>query len=210
MRERRVNKELSGEDVKMVLEIINTLAIVIASVVAICGISAWRKEFQGKRKIELAEEVLALFYQAKDAIRAIRTPLGNVEEGATRKPQDGETPPQKQARDRAYVVYERFERRQEVFNRLHAKRYLFMARFGTEKAKPFDDLRGIVVEIQVSADRLADIWSLGQRSNETGKQRLQHESVIWSSPENDEIAHRLDDVICEVEAICRPIIMGKE
>ena len=41
---------MSFEDIKMILEIINTIAIVIASIVAICGVSAWRKEFQGKRR----------------------------------------------------------------------------------------------------------------------------------------------------------------
>ncbi|MBN2594022.1 MAG: hypothetical protein JXA81_10980 [Sedimentisphaerales bacterium] len=199
---------MSGEEFKMILEIINTLAIVIASIVAICGISAWRKEFQGKRNIELAEDVLALFYEAIDAIRAIRSPLGYLEEGATRKPQDGETPQQKQARDQAYVVRERYEKRQEVFNKLRSKRYQFKARFGTEKAKPFDDLNNIVIEIQVSADRLADIWSLDRRSDETEKRRLEYESVIWSRPENDNIAGRLDNVISDIERICRPIIKG--
>lgn len=194
----------------MALEIINTLAIVIASVVAICGIRAWRKEFQGKRNIELAEEVLALFYEARDAIRSIRSSLGYQGEGATRKPQEGETRQQKQARDHAYVVYERYEKRQEVFNKLHSKRYQFMARFGIEKAKPFEDIRHLVIEIQVSANRLADIWSIENRSEDTEERRKEHESVIWDGSADDPIAPRLKNVISDIEEICRPIIMGKK
>jgi hypothetical protein len=200
---------MSGEEFKMILEIINTLAIVIASIVAICGISAWRKEFQGKRNIELAEEILALFYEAKDAICAIRSSFGYQGEGATRKPQDGETPEQKRARDLAYVVYERYEKRQEVFRKLHSKRYQFMARFGTKEGKPFEDLRSIVNEIQVSANRLAEIWSLPNRSEATEQQRLKHESVIWDLSSDDPIAPRLESIIADIESICKPIIMGK-
>ena len=61
---------MTNEEIKMILEIVNTIAIIAASVVAIYGINAWRKEFQGKRNIELAEEVLCLFYRAERAIEA--------------------------------------------------------------------------------------------------------------------------------------------
>jgi hypothetical protein len=148
---------MSGEDIKMALEIIKTLAIVIASVVAICGINAWRKEFQCKRNIEIAEEVLALFYEAKDAIRAIRNPLSFQGEGTTRKSEENETPMQKEARDRFYFIYERFEKRQKIFNKLRSKRYQFKARFGHEKDKPFEDLKNIIIDIQLSVQSLVMI-----------------------------------------------------
>ena len=56
-------------------------AAIFVSGVAIYGIKSWRKEFKGKRDIELAEEVLELFYKAEDAITAIRSPLGYTSEG---------------------------------------------------------------------------------------------------------------------------------
>jgi hypothetical protein len=200
---------MSNEEIKTALEIINTLAIVIASVVAIRGVTAWRKEFQGKRNIELAEEVLALFYEAADAVRAIRSSFGHQGEGATRRPLDSETAEQKRARDLAYVVYERYEKRQEVFRKLHSKRYQFMARFGIKETKPFESLRHTVNEIQVSANRLAEIWSIPNRNEATEQQRLKHESVIWDLGADDLIAPRLESIISDIEAICKPVIMGK-
>lgn len=197
----------------MVLETLSTIAIIVASGTAIYGINAWKEEFRGKRKIELAEEVLALFYEARDAIRAIRNPFGYQGEGSTRKPQENETPREKNARDRAYVVYERFEKRQEVFNKLHSKRYQFMARFGNEKAKPFEDLRMIVIEIQISASQLAEILSevaFDQNDRDTRKkERKEHESMIWQHGKNDVIDPRVEKVISDIEEACRPIIMGK-
>jgi hypothetical protein len=201
---------MTDGQIKLILEIISTSAIVAASIVAIYGINAWRKEFQGKRKIELAEEVLALFYEAKDAVSAIRNPLGYVGEGSSRKPQEGETPRQKEARDRTYVVYERYDKRKEVFNKLHSLRYQFMARFGVKEGKPFEDLRHILIEIQVAANMLAEIWSLDRRSEDTEKQRREHESIIWEHGRDDSIKIRLEKIISDMEAICKPIIFGKK
>jgi hypothetical protein len=208
-----MNFNFTNKELKMVLETLSTIAIIVASGTAIYGINAWKEEFRGKRKIELAEEVLALFYEARDAIRAIRNPFGYQGEGSTRKPQENETPREKNARDRAYVVYERFEKRQEVFNKLHSKRYQFMARFGNEKAKPFEDLRMIVIEIQISASQLAEILSevaFDQNDRDTRKkERKEHESMIWQHGKNDVIDPRVEKVISDIEEACRPIIMGK-
>jgi hypothetical protein len=206
--------KLSQEEIKMVLEIINTIAIIAASGVAIYGINAWRKEFQGKRKIELAEEVLALFYEARDAISAIRSPLGFQGEGSTRKPQEGESPQEKQARDKAYVVYERFEKRQEVFNKLHSKRYQFMARFGTEQGKLFEDLRHIIIDIHCAAGELSEIWCEVPCDDEDKKtlreQKKELEKIIWYHGSSDTIVPRLEKIISDIEAICKPIILGKK
>jgi len=194
----------------MIIEIINTLAIVIASIVAICGISAWRREFQGKRKIELAEDVLSLFYEAKDAIRAIRNPLGFQGEGTTRKPEENETPMQKEARDRVYFIYERFEKRQEIFNKLHSKRYQFKARFGPEKDKPFEDLKDIIIEIRVAAGSLARIWSQPYKNEDPAiKNKIrENQLVIQRIGEEDPITKRIEKIISDIDAICRPIILG--
>ena len=205
---------MKKEMLKIILEIISTVAIVGASIVAIYGINAWRKEFSGKRKIELAEEVLALFYEARDAISAIRSPYGFQSEGSTRKPQEGETLQQKKARDDAYVVYERLDKRKEVFNKLHSKRYQFMARFGKEEIKPFEDLMHIVIDIQCAADQLAEIWcevAFNQEDEERlKKERKEDGSKIWQRSKNDVIDPRVEKVISDIEEICKPIILGKK
>jgi len=194
----------------MVLEIINTLAIVIASVVAICGITAWRKEFQGKRNIELAEEVLVLFYEAKDGINAIRSPFSFEGEGSTRKPQEEETAEQKEARDRAYVVYERFDKWKDIFNEILSKRYQFMARFGTEKAQPFEELKRIVLDIQCAANELADMWCEVSYDEQNKKRLKELKKIFWCQGDNDPIIPRLEKVISDIEAICKPIILDKK
>ncbi len=157
--QRKMCYKLSQEEIKMILEIINTIAIITASGVAIYGINAWRKEFQGKRKIELAEEALCLFYRAERAIEAIRYPLYDLAQGQTREPEANETPEQKQARDRAYVIFKKVMEHGEIFDELHKLRFRFMVSFGKENAKLFDDLKRIVDEIWVSSKNLAELWT---------------------------------------------------
>ena len=56
------------------IEIIKQISILFGIGVAIYGIDAWRREHVGKRQLELAEDTLALFYEAADAIKHIRHP----------------------------------------------------------------------------------------------------------------------------------------
>jgi hypothetical protein len=48
--------------------IIQAVSVFFASLAIIVGVDAWRREFIGKREIELAEDVLHAFYEARDAI----------------------------------------------------------------------------------------------------------------------------------------------
>ena len=67
------NPELVSGWLGVISAVIYALATGFAAGVAIYGIRSWRREFRGKRQIELAEDVLALFYEARDAITAIRS-----------------------------------------------------------------------------------------------------------------------------------------
>lgn len=71
-----------------IINLIESLAVIIASSIvsisAYIGISSWRKEIKQRKEYDLAEEVLALFYEAKDIISFIRSPFGWSGEGKTR------------------------------------------------------------------------------------------------------------------------------
>src|SRR4030042_1656983 len=120
------------------LNTLQSVSVIVASVIAsgtvIYGINAWRREYTGKRKIELAEEVLALFYEARDAIRFIRNPFGYVGEGSSRKCADNESPEEKRINDRAYVVSERYTKCKDLLKRIRSIRYRYMAQFRKNSA----------------------------------------------------------------------------
>jgi hypothetical protein len=190
-------------------QIISSIAITVASLVAIWGINAWKREFRGKRDMELAEDVLCLFYRAERAIEAIRYPIYDLAQGQSREPEKNETPEQKQARDRAYVVFKKIMEHGDIFDELHKFRFRFMARFGKDKAKQFDDLKRIVDEIWVSAKELARLWERQSPSDEKQRRIKELEGVIWQGWGTDPIKPRVDQIISDIEKVCRPIIEGK-
>ena len=198
-------------------EFLKDLSIIIASCTAIFGIGSWRREYVGKKRSELAEETLCLFYEARDAVQHIRSPFGHSTEGNSRKADKDETPEEKEAYDRAYVLIERFNSHIELFNKMHSIRYRFMAQFGVNSGNPFTDFRRILNEIQTSAHALAKAWANSHRYSESNKRGADHfdfvrkqENIFWEMlPEQDTIKQRVEICIDEIENICRPIIDNK-
>jgi hypothetical protein len=198
-----------------IAQILQSVSVIFACLTIILGVNAWRREYVGKRKIELAEDVLTLFYQARDAIRRIRNPWHGGEEGKTRKPGEYEASDRKELLDRAYVVVERFEKEREIFNKLDVIRYRFMARFGPNTNKPFDQVRSIIGDIFIAANRLGThYWPRQGRvpmSEEQFQKHLEemnkYEAIFWEGAQKDDpINKQLNEVIGEIEKICRPII----
>jgi len=101
-------------------ETLKNISLIIASGTVIFGINAWRREFIGRRKIELAEETLVLFFEARDVVSWIRSPMGFAGEGQTRKAKENETPEEKEVMDHAFTVIERYNNRLELFNKIRA------------------------------------------------------------------------------------------
>jgi hypothetical protein len=198
-------------------ELIKNISLTLASLTAVYGIDQWRREHRGKRQAELAEDTLTLFYEAQDAIHHIRNIFSFGGEGSSRKPGENETPEEKDAYDKAYVVFERFNTHIELFNKIHATRYRFMAQFGVEAAQPFDDLRKIVNEIQISARRLGQLWAKQDRRHRTQQQEEDHfaqiqkyEAVFWEGSEDeDPINPKLKKCVAEIEKTCREILSAK-
>jgi len=195
------------------IKILESISIILASIIAsgtvIYGIKTWRREYIGKRNIELAEDVLALFYEARDAIRYMRSPAGYTGEGSTRNANPNESPEEKKINDNAYVVFERYNKRQELFNKIYSMRYRYMAQFGKDEAKPFDDLNNIVNDIFISATMLPYYWKeQGHRQWKTEaefqkhlEEMEKHQAVFWEMrTDKDTITPRVDKVISDIEA----------
>jgi len=200
-----------------IAQIAQSASVIFATLFAIYGFDAWRREHIGKRRIELAEDVLSLFYQASDAIDQIRSPFGFGGEGSTRKPLENEDPKHKQALDTAYVLIERYNRYSELFARLHAARYRFMAQVGVAQAKPFDDVNRIVNELIFAAHDMARLstvpeWSLrSEQAEEKHHERYLkvHDIYYGTGGDDDPIAPRVKGAVTEMERTCRDIIESK-
>lgn len=196
-------------------EVLKHISVLIAAWVAIYGIDSWRREHSGKRRLELAEDALSLFYEASDVINYIRSPMSFSSETADIERNARETDAEFDARRNASVVFKRYNEHQELFNKLHAMRYRFMAQIGKDQAKPFDDLRGIVNEIIGAARVLMRLWPhdhfrTDEQWNQHRKQIEKYEAIFWSGLEEDDpIRPKVNTVISEIESACQAVIAGK-
>ena len=176
-------------------------AALFASWLAWKGLSTWKRETVGRRRIELAEDTIADFYEARDIITAIRNPFSYGGEAEQREGRDEEKPEIQEYRDAYYIPLKRIDEHTDFFAKLRARRYRVIAAFGIETAEPFEKVYRIRSEIVVAARMLLVLGPEGKVET-----RRKHEASIWWSGEGDTIETALDEVIVQVENTFRPVI----
>ena len=193
--------------------IAKTIAIISACWAIISGVGAWKREFIGKRRIELAEEVLAGFFEIKDAIAVIRNPFASASEGSSRVKGEMESKEESELLDRGYIVFERYETRKEVFTKFQTMKYRFMASFGAESEDVFIETNKVLNSIFASSRQLAThYWQRQGRvpmSDEEFQRHLEqmriHEGIFWDSfAEDDTIRTKLEVIQSNLEKVTKP------
>jgi hypothetical protein len=188
-------------------------AVIAACWAIISGIGAWKREFIGKRQIELAEQVLAKFFEIKDAIAMIRSPFSHSGEGKTRQRSEHEAPETAQLLDRGYIVFERYSKKEAAFVEFNTLKYRFMASFGAEAEQIFVDTNSVLNSIFVSAQMLGThYWQRQGRvpmEPEEFKSHLaemyQHERIFWDTgSEDDEVRKKLIFIQERLDALVKP------
>lgn len=195
-------------------EVLKNISLIVASWSVFVGVNAWRREFVGKRRIEVAENALVLFYEARDAIRGIRSPGGYVGEGKTRQQGENETPQEKEILDQAYVLIERYKQREALFSKIYAMRYKYMAIFGKEKSKPFDILHGVVTDLLSAAHRISRYRIQEMRRGVSDSGAQEHfervhdaEGIYWEGmSEEDPINPRVKEAVTLIEKNCQAVM----
>lgn len=166
---------------------------------ALRGVNAWRAETVGRRKAELAEEALAQFYQAKDALTWARLPLGDA---VGKAPFIGGG----RGAEAMAAPVERLNQASQVFSALQASRYRFMAYFGEEAAKPFEELRKVHSEVMEAAGQLIRGQDTAPSAGNDADRRQWGDTIGWGSHEQDRPAERLEHAVRDIERTCRPLI----
>ena len=81
------------------------ILIIIGQLVAIFSLWFWHREHIGRKKIDIAQNALALFYEARDAIKFIRNPAGFTNETSSIEKRADEDVSSYEARKRASIVF---------------------------------------------------------------------------------------------------------
>ncbi len=188
-----------------IADVITTFSAVVAAMSFVSGVSAWRREYVGRRRIELAETVLAKFYEAADVIRDARSPHGWTDEGLSRQRQDNERPEETQSKNRAHVLFERLNKHRGLFAELQSLKYRFMATFGKSALEPFKELVSVRNDMIIAANTLGDyLWpreARGELTRRDAEDKRKYEKIFWSAPAqaNDAITQRVAGAVEKVE-----------
>ncbi len=184
---------------------VTAITAIVGVAIAARGLNRWRAETIGKRKVELAEEVLADFYQARDIIAAARSPFGTSGEGDTRPKGANETEEDTRVLNGYFRAAERLRVKAEFFAQAWARRYRFIAVFGPGAGKAYDDIFEVRNEIIVSVGSLIHAHRASD-SAELARARRHWENTIWEGEPDDPIPDRVDQIIKTIEGACRPVI----
>jgi hypothetical protein len=170
-------------------------AAIFAARQGIRGLNAWRSEAVGKRKMELAEEVLADFYQAREIIDGARIPVSFGGEGSTRQKTDWETEDDTRTLNAYFVPAERLAKNGEFFSQLMAHRYRFLAVFGQQAAKPYDELFNIRRDILLAVRMLYMTHQQRREGDLQQNRRKWEETIGFALSEEDPISRRLASAV---------------
>jgi hypothetical protein len=159
-----------------------------------------------KRRTELAEEVLADFYQARDIIMAARSPGGFGDEGSTRQKEPWETEDDTRLLNSYFRTAERLLNKSEFFAQLAARRKRFLALFGQEAANPYDEIFRIRGEILIAVRMLITTHQQRELGSRPQNRETWETTMGWVHTAHDPIEVRLNQLIVGIEEICRPVI----
>lgn len=181
---------------------IEALAVTSASIAAVIGINAWRREARWSRKAEVAEEVLLAFYKVRSAFEVIRHPL-EVLDGNQAEASDV-------LRERAAVTSRRYQANMEVFDNLRALRWKYHIVFPKATEAPFDEIEALLRQILASSYMLgAVVWP--RQGTDLPEEEFQkhlkemHELESWHwrfDDENDPFKPRFEKALNQIEVAC--------
>jgi hypothetical protein len=180
------------------------LAALVAGWAALRGLGAWRSELVGRRKTELAEEILAQFYRARDVLTWARTPV--VHGKSARADGAGGL-----SRNQALSApIERITEESELFSQLHANRYRFIAYFGEGAASAFEEIRAVHAEVVAAAGDLmrGDGNPAAEAEHEARRENWEG-TIGWGLRKDDRIPARIDHAVRKIEQICLPLIQDE-
>ena len=193
--------ELSG--------IITALSTISMAVVAGYALYTWRKEFIGKRKIELACQILKSVYEVQDAILYAR--IGRINEldikeverwVNSEKQRDPEYMGVFPERYFAWVPHRRLAERQDKIEKLQNFMNDACLYWGLELMQLIYELNEYSIKIRTAAK---DLYY-----NDTPQNPITLQNILFSNDPNDSINKRVNEIVEEIKINLEPIYKDKQ
>lgn len=190
-------------------DIITALATISMAVVAGCALHTWRKEFIGKRKIELACQIMKSVYDVQDAIlyarigRISELDIKEVEKWVnSEKLRDPEHMGVFPDRYFAWVPHRRLAERQDKIENLQNVMNDACLYWGLELMQLICELSGYTLKIRTAAK---DLYY-----NDTHQDPNMLQNILFSNASNDNINKRVNEIVKEIQVNLEPIYKDQQ
>lgn len=196
-----------NELISCIKDIIISLAALSAAIVAIYGITSWRRELKGKANFETARGLIRATYKLRDEIASCRSPLINAYEFPESYDGLKNSTSEKEAQAYAHVYKNRWEPVWEAIQEFDSNTLEAEALWGNEIKEKTDELRQCVKEINIAIDAIISNKASGNRDFEADREfgkSMRNMVHASSSDEKNEISKRIKKSIISIEEIIRP------
>ena len=160
-----------------------------------------------RRRYELAEQLLTVAYEARDALTWSRARVVFSGEGETRHATEGESEKLQERRNSYFVPVERLSRDAKSFATLQTLRYTVAAHFGQDAAKAVGAITEAHHEIVSTAGLLIQLASADD-SPSTAQNLIPLRERLWGQ-RPDAMDRKIEEAVAALEAICRPVLSEK-
>jgi predicted ATP-grasp superfamily ATP-dependent carboligase len=179
---------------KLILQVINTLAVLIGTYVAIRGINAWKKQMRGSTDYQLARRYLKAAYKVREAIREARSSSIHVEEMvAANKENEMNTNNLMDKKNTRAVYSVRWEKVRDAMIDLQVELMEAEVSWGKEVVSVNEILKKIANTLFVNIKMYLD--------HGTGYADM---SIISNYEPEDKFSSEIDEAINKIEIFLRP------
>lgn len=151
-----------------------------------------------KRKAEIAEQVLADFYECQRIFETVRSPMIWAHEMV---PEEGVS--DEQIKNGGYGVLRRLRAYNEFFPRLEARRFTAAALLGPAALEPYK----LLIREHNRVVGAAQALMRHDKDDESNRPFIvKQRAIAFATDDPDEVTEKLKAITAQVEKLCRPVL----
>lgn len=161
---------------------------------AYSALSTWKKEFLGKKEIELAEDVVIKMGVLKDILEQVRNGFSfkgeteEIEQELSQQTEKGKTQEIHKERLFYLVPILRLQKSNQDIQNFMELEYKAEVYWSDSYANLFDEVKSIIINIRSASKNLY--------GDHAGSKKEEYENMIWIKPD-DPISKKIDDIYNE-------------
>lgn len=198
-----------NEVAEIVKNLATSAAAIVAAVVAVLGLNAWRSQLRGKTEYDLARRFLRTVYRVRDAIQSVRAPVMLTGEVEAAVEEAGLSFDEVEPGARTVIAYERrWQRFREAWSDLELERLEAEVLWGIEALSGLQALRKCSSKLFAALHQHSRLQTRALPYGEKDLERQERidETLYYTSddPNVDTFTGALQAAVAELEVSIKP------